>query len=258
MTVKRLVTPGRFIGLSTDTKPTDGATSVRPGATFYAYDTNLMYITYDGTNWVTKASLDTIGVLAANSGVDIGDVDILSIAAGSNRIGTVIPGTPFEVRVTKNILVGGAYVANDVVSESTTNGTGTAWTFADMAAANGGYGVIDTATIVSQTPNITPRFLLILFNATPTGELDDNAANTSPVDGDLAKILPPIDFPSLYPAGTSANSSAVASSSTVGNLPLLYKCAAGTTSIYGISVTRDIFTQTAADNLTIILAGRHL
>ena len=32
------------------------------------------------------AGTNAIGKLAANSGVDIGDVDILSIAAGNNRI----------------------------------------------------------------------------------------------------------------------------------------------------------------------------
>lgn len=56
MTVKRVVAPERFIGASspTDTKPTDGATSVRPGATYFEYDTKDLYITYDGTNWVVK------------------------------------------------------------------------------------------------------------------------------------------------------------------------------------------------------------
>jgi len=182
----------------------------------------------------------------------------VAIAAGTNRIGTVIPGTPFEVRVTKNISVGGAYAANDVVSESATNGVGTDWDFAGMANAAGGYFVIDTAMVISQTPNIDTRISLILFNAPPTGELDDNAANDSPNDADLAKVLPPIDFAGLNPAGTSANSSRVASGSTVGNLPLLGKCAAGSTTIYGITVTRDAFTQTAADDLTIVLTGRHL
>lgn len=50
----------------------------------------------DGTGFlkaVIKAALPTgtnaIGKLAANSGVDIGDVDVLSIAAGSNLIGDV-------------------------------------------------------------------------------------------------------------------------------------------------------------------------
>lgn len=35
------------------------------------------------------ASTASIGKLAANSGVDIGDVDVLSIAAGANLIGDV-------------------------------------------------------------------------------------------------------------------------------------------------------------------------
>ncbi len=43
----------RYIGLSTDTKPT----SIPAGSTFYEYDTALLYITYDdGTNWAVKPS----------------------------------------------------------------------------------------------------------------------------------------------------------------------------------------------------------
>ncbi len=56
MTVKRVVTPERFVGASTDEKPTDGATSVRPGATFLEYDTGNLYTTYNGTTWVIKPS----------------------------------------------------------------------------------------------------------------------------------------------------------------------------------------------------------
>jgi len=37
----------RFTGLSTDTKPT----LVPLGSYFWAYDTNILYKTYDGTNW---------------------------------------------------------------------------------------------------------------------------------------------------------------------------------------------------------------
>jgi hypothetical protein len=37
------------------------------------------------------AGANAIGKLAANSGVDIGDVDVLSIAAGTNTIGNVVP-----------------------------------------------------------------------------------------------------------------------------------------------------------------------
>ena len=47
MTVKKIATIQRFIGLSTDTKPTDSPV----GSKFYEYDTKSSYVTYDGTNW---------------------------------------------------------------------------------------------------------------------------------------------------------------------------------------------------------------
>ncbi len=37
----------KYIGASTDTKPT----GVPVGSTFFAYNTGIMYICYDGTNW---------------------------------------------------------------------------------------------------------------------------------------------------------------------------------------------------------------
>lgn len=158
-----------------------------------------------------------------------------------------------EVRVTKNIITGGTYAVGDVISEQVTNGAGTAWTFAEVARVNGGYGYITGAVAISQTPNITPSFALLIFNATPTGELDDNAGNTSPVDADLAKFVGAIEFPSMNPVGTSSNSWAIASPSTTGNLPLPFKCAAAADDLLGILVTRSIFTQVAADNMTVVL-----
>ena len=56
MAVQLITTIKRFIGASTDTKPTDAP----PGSTFYEYDTNLMCITYDGTNWTAKGATDTL------------------------------------------------------------------------------------------------------------------------------------------------------------------------------------------------------
>ena len=52
MTVKFVASIQRFIGLSSDTKPT----SCPVGSTFHEYDTKLTYITYDGgTSWVSYA-----------------------------------------------------------------------------------------------------------------------------------------------------------------------------------------------------------
>lgn len=226
MAIKRLVTPGRFIGLSTDTKPTDGATSVRPGATFYEYNTGVFYITYDGTNWVIKPDAS---------------------------------GRPKEVRLAKAI-AGGAtpYSANDVVNDTTCTTTATSWLFLAMASAVGGYGVIKSATIFSESENISPRLTLFLFNAVPTGALADNVANTNPILGDRTKYIGKIEFPALKARSASCASEASATPSTVGGLPLWYKCAAAVTTIYGVLVTEDIFTQTATDDIEITLQIEHL
>jgi hypothetical protein len=50
MAVKLITTIKNFVGLSTDSKPT----GVPVGSTFWEYDTNISYVTYDGTNWLTK------------------------------------------------------------------------------------------------------------------------------------------------------------------------------------------------------------
>lgn len=82
MTVKLEASIHRYIGDTGDTKPT----GVPVGSTYLDRQTSILYVTYDGTNWEAKS---TIAKLAANSGVDIGDVDVASIAAGDNNIGNV-------------------------------------------------------------------------------------------------------------------------------------------------------------------------
>ena len=52
MTVIRETTIQRFTGLSTDVMPT----GVPAGSYFWAYDTNTVYKTYDGTNWLIQVS----------------------------------------------------------------------------------------------------------------------------------------------------------------------------------------------------------
>ncbi len=74
----------RYIGLSTDTKPTiaapDGKSPPTIGSTFYEYDTGTMFITYDGTNWEPKKSRAPVGLSA--SGLKTADGQIKG-SAGS-------------------------------------------------------------------------------------------------------------------------------------------------------------------------------
>jgi len=52
------------------------------------------------------------------------------------------------------------------------------------------------------------------------------------------------------------DSEAIASPSTVGNLPLAIKCAAGSKALYGVLVTRDAITgESAGDDYTIVLTA---
>ena len=218
MAVKKLTTPERFVGASTDTKPTDGATSVRPGATFLEYDTGVWFITYDGTNWVPK--LDPVS------------------------------GVQKVVSVTKACASATAYHAEDVLSESAT--VGTAWTFSAIARANGANGYITKAQVICETTAVTPRLTLFLFNAAQTGAVNDHAANTAPVHADEATYIGKIDFPAMEDLGTG-DSITVATPSTFGNLPLAFTCASGADDLIGVLVTRDVFTNTATNDIIVKL-----
>jgi len=182
---------------------------------------------------------------------NIGDVDVASIAAGTTRIGTV-SGVLKQVSVTKVLSAATAYHAGDVLSESATNNVGTAWTFSGIARADAAYGYITKAHVISETTAIVPRLVLYLFNATPTCELDDHAANTALLHADLAKYIGRIDFPAMSENGTG-DAEAIATPSTYGNLPLAFQCAAAADDIIGVLVTMDAFTQDAGDDMTIVL-----
>jgi len=156
------------------------------------------------------------------------------------------------VSVTKTCEADGAYVADDVISESDTPGAGTAWTFAAMARGNGGGGEIVKAIAVSETTALTPKLTLFLFNATPTCELDDNAANTAVLKADISSYVGKIDFPAMEDLGTGC-SEAIVTLADGGNLPLPFVCASDDDDLYGVLVTRDGFDQVDDKEMTIKL-----
>lgn len=75
MANKYITTIKRFTGLSTDTKPTDQPV----GSTYLEWDTQNLYISPDGTNWVLKTPSDT---LTASTTININQ------AAGSDTLFT--------------------------------------------------------------------------------------------------------------------------------------------------------------------------
>ncbi len=156
------------------------------------------------------------------------------------------------VGVTKALASAAAYHAEDVLSEDATNGVGTDWDFTTIAKVNGGTGYIVKAQAICETTAVTPRLTLFLFNTAPTSELDDHAANTALLHADLANYVGKIDFPAMEDLGTG-DSESVATPSTYGNLPLAFQCATAADDLFGIVVTRDAFTNTATNDLRILL-----
>ncbi|KKN56936.1 hypothetical protein LCGC14_0567280 [marine sediment metagenome] len=94
----------KYIGASGDTKPTAATHGTLPGGTFYEYDTGIMYITHDGTNWVEK---DTIVRLETSPSIDIGDVTLL---AGTAAIGKLATNSGVDIG---DVDIGGGLVAHD-------------------------------------------------------------------------------------------------------------------------------------------------
>ncbi len=216
----------KYIGLSTDTKPTIALHTGLPvpsiGSTMIEYDKGHTYITYDGTNWSLK-NIATGGILK------------------EVRVSQVIDGSL------------GAYTAGDVVgADDCCTTLAVVWTF-DVARVSGGYGYIVGASLVNETENQAVQYDLLLFNATPTGELRDNAANDNPLKGDRSKFIGVVEFPLSVAKGTTVATYTEATPSTPGRLPKAFKCAAGTTSILGVLVTNTAYTQSATDDIEITL-----
>jgi hypothetical protein len=152
------------------------------------------------------------------------------------------------VSVTKALAAAAIYDANDVISESAA--AGTIWTFAALAKQDGGSGYITKANIISESENVTPKLTLFLYTAAPTGALNDHAANTNPDAADLANYIGKIDFPAMESLGTT-DSTTMCTPSTSGGLPIAFTCAVASDDLFGVLVTRDAFTQTATDDMTI-------
>ena len=93
-----------------------------------------------GANWIGLATVNlgasipagtnAIGKLASNTGVDIGDVDILSIAAGNNNIGDV------DVATLPALVAGTAQIGSVTIANQPPLTTGSAWI--GLATVTGG------------------------------------------------------------------------------------------------------------------------
>ena len=150
-----------------------------------------------------------------------------------------------RVKVDTEISVPAAsnYTALDVISDNAT--TGTYLTFENVVAEPGGSGTIVDLIVIAQTTDQAHRPTLLFFNAIPTGNLNDNVKNTSPVWADRAKFIGEVPASALQDKGGASFTESVPGDT---GLPKPFVCAEGSRDIYAIAITEDDFTNETAND----------
>lgn len=161
------------------------------------------------------------GALPAGTN-NIGDVDVLSVAAGETHIGA-LGGNTALITVTPTLTVHAGYVANDFVGTSATP-----MDFATAARINGGTGVIQSAMLIDYALQ-SVACELWLFDASVTPPNDSAAWTIS--DADALKCIGVIPFSTYY-------ASALNSVAQAQNVGIAFKAGAADQSIFGCLVTR--------------------
>jgi len=214
--------------------------------------TNSINVAFQNTNVtaanplpvVTAAGTATIGKLGANSGVDIGDVDVLSIAAGENHLGEVGGKMLFTSTTFTRPADTTAYAAKDAVGDSTS--APTVLSFTNAVRISGGTGYVVGARINTSQTTCVARFRLHLFRTTPTA-INDNGAFTL-LDANFATRLGYIDFAAMQTEGTG--STAANSQNATVRLPIV----CGATTLFGLLESLDAFTPASAQTFKFELA----
>lgn len=187
------------------------------------------------------AGTNAIGKLAANSGVDIGDVDVLSIAAGDNNIGNVDiasitagethigeVGLPDDTITITCSLDTSAYADGDVL-------------FATQEIANAVRNNGDTCILQSvHVVDIDDQGVemdLVFFNANTSLGTENSAPDID--DTEVLTTLGTVNVPDWIDLG--ANQIA-----TVTGIGLLLEAGAATTSLYVAGITRGAPTHSAS------------
>lgn len=132
----------RFIGLSTDTKPTD----VQPGSYYWCYDTGTLLKTYDGTNWMAYS---------VNSVVQPGTIDLKQVA-GDYDLFTATGGSVY-VEYFSLTMPASPDVTNDATITSIAIQTDTTTVINLLTAANGAKAKLIAGTVFTYaTPFALP------------------------------------------------------------------------------------------------------
>jgi len=214
MTVKKEVAIHRYVGLSTDSKPSGNTVPI--GSTFYEYDTNDTYLTPDNTNWILK--------------------DSKSVR---------------KFTVTKTLSASAAYVSGDVLSESPS--AGTTWDFASVAAYNGGSGRIVQIQAETNALACSADLKLYLFTTSSPGcNVNDNLGNGAPAHSDVSSgvYLGSIDLGTLAVLGSGDAIVQLNEENTDSDLPFYFNTPSTADDLHAVMVTATAATF-ASKSLTL-------
>jgi hypothetical protein len=174
------------------------------------------------------AGTAAIGKLAANSGVDIGDVDVTSISAGENHIGEV--GTGDAVIELVFSLDTSAYAANDVLADTQA--------LTSVGRKNAGIIVLQSFTLIDIDDQKQPLTVVFLDTNNSLGT-ENSAASINDANG--AKVVG--WFKVLTSDYLDLGGASVA---CVRGIGLEMACAAATTTLYVGLISDGTGTYTAS------------
>jgi len=165
------------------------------------------------------------------------------------------PATLKTVTVTVALPAAAGYTAQDVLSNSATEGIGKPWEF-DLAREPGGSFLIINGLVETEVEDIVPRLTGYVYTRMPTCNLADNVPHIGPAPADRSFFVGTIDFPAMEDTADATGSSySFISTSTYGNLPMAVTCESNNDRIYVVLVTRDAITYTTTENLTMKLTA---
>jgi hypothetical protein len=184
-------------------------------------------ITLDGETVELGAGTASIGKLAANSGVDIGDVDVTSIAAGETHVGQV--GMEDDTITITCSLDTSAYADGDVLFDTQ-----------EIAGAvrNNGETCILQSIHVIDIDDQGEDFDLVFFNAATSLGTENSAPDIN--DTEVLTTLGVYEFVNAY---MDLGANQVRTDTGIG---LLLEAGAATTSLYVAGISRGTGTYTAS------------
>ena len=166
--------------------------------------------------------------LAANSGVDIGDVDVTSIAAGETHIGEV-GGNSYVAEVTLS-LAAATYTQHDVLAATQI--------IAACMRKDGGTAVIHSLIVLDQDDQGMALDIVFLRTNASIGAEESTVA---PTDAAADEILGIVEI--LAGDDVDLTNSQLVTKTSVG---IVVDAAAGADDLYIAAITRDTPTHTAA------------